>query len=66
MRSRRKVSVIVQSSIVKVYDRALAIVKDLIGKRVSVYDGKMFISLLIREHHVGYRFGQFIKTKENG
>jgi ribosomal protein S19 len=49
-----------------VVDRSLRIVKGLIGKRISIYNGKEFVSLLIRDYHVGYRFGQFIKTKKLG
>jgi len=56
----------VLKSSVKVFDRAALITKELVGKRLSVYDGRSFISLLIREHHVNYRFGQFIKTKKMG
>jgi ribosomal protein S19 len=35
-------------------------------KEFLFYNGKEFVSLLIRDYHVGYRFGQFIKTKKLG
>lgn len=66
MRSKKKIFFNSLGGISKVYDRSLAVIKSLVGKRISVYDGKTFISLLIRDHHVGYRFGQFIKTKKMG
>jgi ribosomal protein S19 len=66
MRSAKKINLNVKLSVAKVHDRALRIIKNLLGKRVSIYDGRQFVSLLIREHHIGYRFGQFIKTKKMG
>lgn len=66
MRSLKKVKPNVYSQKLIIFDRSLRIIKNLIGKRVSIYDGKIFISLLVRDYHVGYRFGQFIKTKKMG
>lgn len=66
MRSKTKIKTNYVNKNATVFDRSLRITKSLVGKRFSIYNGQNFISLLIREHHIGYRFGQFIKTKRRG
>ena len=50
----------------KVYNTNFLIPEDLLGKRVLVYNGRQFISLLIREDHINGRLGNFIITKRQG
>lgn len=42
------------------------ILPSLVGKRVWVYNGKMFFSFLVRNYMVGFKFGMFILTKKGG
>lgn len=35
-----------------------------VGKTVYIYNGKSFIEFTIRSIHVGYKFGQFILTRQ--
>ena len=47
-----------------IWDRNLLITKELVGKRVSMYNGKRFFSILVREEMLGYKISEFIKTKD--
>jgi ribosomal protein S19 len=37
-----------------------------VGKRVKVYNGKKFVSILVRKGMVASRFGEFVVTKSLG
>lgn len=48
------------------WQRFSVISETLLGKRVRVYNGRKFVSLLIRKDMVGFRFGEFVVTKALG
>jgi ribosomal protein S19 len=67
MRSRNKVSSVVEVNNPSTFwQRSSAISETLLGRRVNVYNGRKFVSLLIRKEMVGFRFGEFIVTKALG
>lgn len=43
--------------------RGLLITPDFVHSQFKVYNGAKYISLKIKEHHVGYKLGNFIVTK---
>lgn len=49
-----------------IWNRQLIINDSLVGQRVSVYNGRRFFSILVREEMVGYLISEFIKTKDFG
>lgn len=51
---------------IRIFDRASAITKDFVGKRVYVYSGMRYSSFLVRPLMVGMRFGNFALTKKLG
>lgn len=51
---------------IQVYSKSGLVLPSLVGKRVSVYNGKIFFSILIRNYMVGHAFGNFIYTKKGG
>lgn len=50
----------------KIYDKSSVIPPVFEGKRVLIHTGNRFVSLLIRDFHIGYRFGEFVSTKVTG
>lgn len=48
----------------KIFQRACTITPDWIGKTVSVHSGLGFVNITITENHVGFKFGQFARTKK--
>lgn len=50
----------------KVWLKNSFIPKELIGTRVLIYNGKIFISIRIRDNMIGHKFGEFIWTKKLG
>jgi ribosomal protein S19 len=50
----------------KIYDKASTIPPFLKNKRVLLHNGKGYISFLIKEHHIGRKFNQFIVCKRTG
>jgi ribosomal protein S19 len=50
----------------KIYDKSSTIPSFLRDKRVLLHNGKTYVSFLIREHHVGRKFSQFIVCKKTG
>lgn len=48
------------------YTKNLTILPSLVGKRVWVYNGRIFFTFLIRNYIVGFKFGMFILTKKGG
>lgn len=57
--------IIKQFNNAKIYTRSVIITPELIGVRVEVHTGNKFVSLLIKESMIGYRFGEFIGTRRN-
>jgi ribosomal protein S19 len=48
------------------YTKTSPILPSLVGKRVWVYNGKIFFSFLVRNYMVGFKLGIFILTKKGG
>lgn len=51
---------------IRIFDRSSKITKDFLGKRVYVYNGKVFSSYLVRPLMLGLKFGMFSLTKKLG
>lgn len=51
-----------KSGPLKIWDGACTITPDMVGMNAEIYNGKKFLPLIINEHMVGYRFGEFIIT----
>lgn len=47
-----------------VYNRASVLTKGFIGKRIHVYNGIRFYSLLITSEMLGHRLGEFAPTRK--
>lgn len=47
----------------KIWSRRSVIPSFLIGKMVSIYNGKIFKKLFINREKVGYKFGEFCSTR---
>jgi len=50
----------------KLYKKSSIITMEFLNKRVLVYNGNKFVSLLVKESMLGHRFGEFILTKSLG
>jgi ribosomal protein S19 len=50
----------------KVLNRGLTITLAFLNKRVLVYNGLRFISIVVKESMLGHKFGQFVLTKSLG
>jgi len=50
----------------KLYKKSSIITTEFLNKRVLVYNGNKFVSLLVKESMLGHRFGEFILTKSLG
>jgi len=48
---------------IKVWSRSSFILKEYVGLRFRVYQGKRFINLTIIDEMVGHRFGEFAPTR---
>jgi len=49
---------------VKVKQRGIIIVPEMIGAKIGVYNGKEFVSLDIRPEMLGHRLGEFVLTRK--
>ena len=49
---------------VKTHYRMIIILPSFIGKKISVYDGKKFVSLSITPEMIGHRIGEFALTRQ--
>lgn len=48
----------------KIYDRASAISKRLVGTKVRIHNGKRFKRLSVNKYMIGYKFGEFAFTRK--
>jgi len=46
-----------------VYSRRSTVLAEHVGKRISIYNGMKFVSILIKDFMVGYKLGYFVATK---
>jgi len=49
----------------KIRNRQSFILPQFENKIFQIYNGKIFISLLIKENMIGHKFGEFISTRKN-
>lgn len=48
---------------VRTHTRTMIILPEMVGKTVSVYDGKKFVNIEIQPEMVAHRFGEFAPTR---
>lgn len=53
-----------ETSIIKVWNRACVISPEMLGFKFGVYNGKTHIEVLVVEDMVGHRLGEFSPTKK--
>lgn len=51
-------------TVLKVWDRACAIVPEMVGHTIAVHNGKQHLPVYIVENMVGHRLGEFAPTKK--
>jgi small subunit ribosomal protein S19 len=51
-------------SINHIYQRSSTILPEMIGSSVQVHTGQKFVKLVITEHTIGFKFGEFAPTKK--
>jgi ribosomal protein S19 len=49
-----------------VWTRRALVTDEFVGKRVAVYNGRRFLSFIVRKSMIGYKFGEFSLTKKIG
>lgn len=59
-RAKKKVE---KNKQIKTHNRTLIIVPNLIGLKISVYNGKEFVPLEITKEMIGHRLGEFSQTR---
>lgn len=59
-------SMVNKRSDVYVWSRRALVTAEFVGKRVAVYNGRRFLSFIVRKSMVGYKFGEFSLTKKIG
>ena len=48
---------------IKTHRRDLVIVPDLVGMKISIYNGHNFIPIIVTEEMLGHKFGEFAPTR---
>jgi len=48
---------------IKTHQRDLIIVPEMIGWRISIYSGRMFVPVIITEEMLGHKFGEFAPSR---
>lgn|SRR5690554_3040571 len=49
-----------------IWSRRALVTDKFVGKRVAVYNGRRFLSFIVRKSMIGYKFGEFSLTKKIG
>jgi len=49
-----------------IWTRRALVTDKFVGKRVAVYNGRRFLSFIVRKSMIGYKFGEFSLTKKIG
>jgi small subunit ribosomal protein S19 len=52
-----------KKNFIKIWSRSSLILKEYIGLRFRVYQGKRFINITVIDEMVGHRFGEFSPTR---
>ena len=48
---------------IKTYSRASTIIPEMVGTTIQVYNGKIFVPVLVTENLVGHKLGEFSPTR---
>ncbi len=48
---------------IKTYSRASVIIPEMVGITIQVYNGKIFVPVLVTENLVGHKLGEFAPTR---
>jgi small subunit ribosomal protein S19 len=48
---------------IKTYSRCSTIIPDMVGKTISVYNGKSWVPVYVTENLVGHKLGEFAPTR---
>ena len=59
-----KVNFLKKKQWIKIINKNLTILPEYINNPVSIYNGKIFINLVINAKMVGFKFGEFINTRK--
>jgi small subunit ribosomal protein S19 len=49
---------------IKIWSRRSTVAPSMVGRKVSVYNGKKFLSFRILQDMVGHKFGEFANTRK--
>ena len=52
-----------RNEVIKTWSRRSTILPDFVGLTFGVYNGKKFIPVLVTEHMIGHKFGEFAPTR---
>jgi small subunit ribosomal protein S19 len=58
-----KASSNVRSEVIKTWSRRSTILPQFVGLTFGVYNGHKFIPVLVTEHMIGHKFGEFAPTR---
>jgi len=58
-------NIYINVNIEKTKNRSLKILPTDIGNTIQVYNGKNFVNIFIKKEMVGYRLGEFSKTRKS-
>ena len=53
-----------KSKNIKIIERNAIITSEFLNKKVSIYNGKVFINVFIDKNKIGYKFGEFAYTRK--
>ncbi len=49
---------------IKITKRNCLIPSDFLNKKISIYNGKVFVNIFIDRNKIGYKFGEFVYTRK--
>ena len=49
---------------IKITNRNSIISSKFLNKKVSIYNGKVFVNIFIDKNKIGYKFGEFVYTRK--
>ena len=59
-----KVNFLKKKQWIKIINKNLIILPEYTNHSVSIYNGKIFINLIIDQKMIGFKFGEFINTRK--
>lgn len=48
---------------IKTYSRASTVIPEMVGKTISVHNGRSFVNVYVTENLVGHKLGEFAMTR---